>query len=201
MTSDDVVASLKRWSSSRSTAGPRRGTADLRAVDKYTVELKLKERTRRSPSTWRSPTTSARSTRRRSPRSSPAEATEFIGTGPTSWPSGSRTSTSGWSASTTTSREREATATAAPRPPGSTRSLDSGARRRHARGPDGDRGARLRRRPQRRRLRPAAEERERAAGRRQAYYWLVAVLNKKEGLMTNQKLRQAWQAASTSSRS
>src|SRR5262249_53366325 len=27
------------------------------------------------------------------------------------------------------------------------------------------------------------------------YYWLVAVLNKKEGLMTNQKLRQAWQAA------
>ena len=27
------------------------------------------------------------------------------------------------------------------------------------------------------------------------YYWLVAVLNKKEGLMTNQKLRLAWQAA------
>src|SRR5438128_6418636 len=27
------------------------------------------------------------------------------------------------------------------------------------------------------------------------YYWLVAVLNKKEGLMTNQKLRQAWQTA------
>jgi peptide/nickel transport system substrate-binding protein len=27
------------------------------------------------------------------------------------------------------------------------------------------------------------------------YYWLVAVLNKKEGLMTNEKLRQAWQAA------
>jgi peptide/nickel transport system substrate-binding protein len=27
------------------------------------------------------------------------------------------------------------------------------------------------------------------------YYWLIAVLNKKEGLMTNQKLRQAWQAA------
>jgi peptide/nickel transport system substrate-binding protein len=27
------------------------------------------------------------------------------------------------------------------------------------------------------------------------YYWLVAVLNKKEGLMTNPKLRQAWQAA------
>ena len=27
------------------------------------------------------------------------------------------------------------------------------------------------------------------------YYWLVAVLNKKEGLMTNQKIRQAWQAA------
>jgi peptide/nickel transport system substrate-binding protein len=27
------------------------------------------------------------------------------------------------------------------------------------------------------------------------YYWLVAVLNKKEGLLTNQKLRQAWQAA------
>jgi peptide/nickel transport system substrate-binding protein len=27
------------------------------------------------------------------------------------------------------------------------------------------------------------------------YYWLVAVLNKKEGLMTSQKLRQAWQAA------
>jgi peptide/nickel transport system substrate-binding protein len=27
------------------------------------------------------------------------------------------------------------------------------------------------------------------------YYWLVAVMNKKEGLMTNQKLRQAWQAA------
>jgi peptide/nickel transport system substrate-binding protein len=27
------------------------------------------------------------------------------------------------------------------------------------------------------------------------YYWLVAVFNKKEGLMTNQKLRQAWQAA------
>jgi len=27
------------------------------------------------------------------------------------------------------------------------------------------------------------------------YYWLVAVLNKKEGLMTNAKLRQAWQAA------
>ncbi len=27
------------------------------------------------------------------------------------------------------------------------------------------------------------------------YYWPVAVFNKKEGLMTNQKLRQAWQAA------
>jgi peptide/nickel transport system substrate-binding protein len=27
------------------------------------------------------------------------------------------------------------------------------------------------------------------------YFWLVAVLNKKEGLMTSQKLRQAWQAA------
>jgi peptide/nickel transport system substrate-binding protein len=27
------------------------------------------------------------------------------------------------------------------------------------------------------------------------YYWLVAVFNKKDGLMTNQKLRQAWQAA------
>jgi peptide/nickel transport system substrate-binding protein len=27
------------------------------------------------------------------------------------------------------------------------------------------------------------------------YYWIVAVMNKKEGLMTNQKLRQAWQAA------
>ena len=27
------------------------------------------------------------------------------------------------------------------------------------------------------------------------YYWLVGVFNKKEGLMTNQKLRQAWQAA------
>ena len=27
------------------------------------------------------------------------------------------------------------------------------------------------------------------------YYWLVAVFNKKEGLMTNQKLRQAWQTA------
>ena len=27
------------------------------------------------------------------------------------------------------------------------------------------------------------------------YYWLVAVMNKKEGPMTNQKLRQAWQAA------
>src|SRR5262245_49130073 len=27
------------------------------------------------------------------------------------------------------------------------------------------------------------------------YYWLVAVFNKQEGLMTNQKLRQAWQAA------
>jgi peptide/nickel transport system substrate-binding protein len=27
------------------------------------------------------------------------------------------------------------------------------------------------------------------------YYWLVAVLNKKDGLMRNQKLRQAWQAA------
>ena len=29
-------------------------------------------------------------------------------------------------------------------------------------------------------------------------YWLVAVLNKKEGLMTSQKLRQAWQAAKAS---
>jgi len=27
------------------------------------------------------------------------------------------------------------------------------------------------------------------------YFWLIAVFNKKEGLMTNQKLRQAWQAA------
>src|SRR5437773_962909 len=27
------------------------------------------------------------------------------------------------------------------------------------------------------------------------YYWLVAVFNKKDGLMTNPKLRQAWQAA------
>ncbi|MBI3455204.1 MAG: ABC transporter substrate-binding protein [Candidatus Rokubacteria bacterium] len=27
------------------------------------------------------------------------------------------------------------------------------------------------------------------------YFWLIAVFNKREGLMTNQKLRQAWQAA------
>src|SRR5258705_11470594 len=27
------------------------------------------------------------------------------------------------------------------------------------------------------------------------YYWLVAVFNKKAGLMTNPKLRQAWQSA------
>jgi peptide/nickel transport system substrate-binding protein len=27
------------------------------------------------------------------------------------------------------------------------------------------------------------------------YFWLIAVFNKKEGVMTNQKLRQAWQAA------
>ena len=87
MTSDDVVASLTRWGK-QSIYGKDLFTyvaeGGLRGADKYTVELKLKEKWRSSRSTWRWPTTSPRSTRRRSPRSSrpPRRSRSTSGTGP-----------------------------------------------------------------------------------------------------------------------
>ena len=117
------------------------------------------------------------------------------GRGRSSSPSGSRTSTSGWSASTTTSLGEKTNGYGGAK----TVWVDeirwiSGARRRHrvAQMETGeldfaddlniDAFDRLQRSPN---ARPVVAK----------YYWLVAVLNKKEGLMTNQKLRQAWQAA------
>ena len=200
MTSDDVVPSLKRWRQQAVRAKASAQVADVKAAGPATVELKLKEKVAAvvvislaTPNNF-----GAIYPKEIAEKFPPAEkATEFIGTGPTSSPSGSRTSTSGWSASTTTSRgARRPTATAARRPSGSTRSAGS-------RCPTSP--------PASPRWRPASltspttSTSTRSTACRGApnarpvvakpYYWLVAVLNKKEGLMTNQKLRQAWQAA------
>ena len=107
MTSEDVVASLKRWSQ-QSIRGKSLFAAveDLRAADKYTVEMKFKQK---SPLVLISLAAATNFgaiypkeiAEKFAPRSRPPSTSARA---PSSWPSGSRISTSGWFASTIISR-------------------------------------------------------------------------------------------------
>ena len=195
-----MVASLKRWGQQANQGKVLfKQVADVRAVDRHTVELRSPSArpSRFSPS--RSRTTSPRSTRRRSPRSSRP----------------SRRSPSSWGPGPFQVAEWK--------PDQHLRMVrfdDYRARSEKANGYGGAKVAHV----DEVRWIPVPEVATRAAQvetgeldfaddlsldqydrlARSAtarplvakpYFWLIAVFNKKEGLMTNQKLRQAWQAA------
>jgi peptide/nickel transport system substrate-binding protein len=203
MTSDDVVASLTRWSK-QSIYGKDLFTyvaeGGLRGVDKYTVGAEAEGEGGDRPDQPGGGQQLRRDLPEGDRREVPAGREGHgvrRGPAPSSSSSGSPISTSRWFASTTTSPgARSPTATAAPKivyvdeirwipvPDVATRvaQMETGelelADDLNADAYD--------------RLKASANARPIIS---KLYYWLVAVLNKKEGLMTNQKLRQAWQAA------
>ena len=171
MTSDDVVASLTRWSKQSIYGKDLFGyVAELRAVDKYTVEMKLKEKVaivlinlavannfaaiypkeiaEKFPPAGEG---------HRVHRDRPLQAGR-VEAGP-AHPDGPLRRLQAPQREAERLRRREDRLHRPDR-------LDAGARRRDARGPDGDRGAAAGRRPHRRLLRPAQEQRQRAADRR-----------------------------------
>ena len=200
MTSDDVVASLNRWGA-QSTYGKAlyAQVAGVRAVDKYTVEMKLKEKSAIVTISLAIPNNfAAIYPKEVAEKFKPAEkATEWIGTGPfklAEWKPDRHIKmvrfddykprsepASGYGGKKVVYIDELLWM---PVPDAATRvaqietgELDFA--------DDLDLNAYGR-------LKSAAGVKAIVA---KPYYWLVAVLNKKEGLMTNQKLRQAWQAA------
>ncbi len=207
MTSADVVASLTRWSK-RSIYGKSlfAQVADFKAVDKYTVQFKLKEKSAIvADLARRARTTSAPSTRRRSPRSSrPTSASpSWSGTGPfklAEWKPDQYIRMMRYDDYKPRSEPQRGYGGAKIAYVDELRWIpvpDAASRAAQVESGDLDFADDLV---------ADAYDRLKANANVQPiivkpYYWLVAVFNKKEGLMTNQKLRQAWQAASTSSRS
>src|SRR5262249_6317953 len=200
MTSEDVVASLARWSK-QSIYGKAlfAQVADWKALDKYTVEMKLKEKSAIVLISLAVPNNFGAIYPKEIAEKFPPEmkATEYIGTGPfklAEWkpdqyirmvrfdeyksrnekPNGYG---GGKTAYLDEIRWQPVPEVATRVAQVETGELDF----------DDDLNLdaydRLKANPN---LRPVVSK---------PYYWLVAVLNKKEGLMTNQKLRQAWQAA------
>ena len=200
MTSDDVVASLVRWSK-RSTYGKSlfAQVADFKAVDKSTVELKLKEKSAIVVISLAIPNNFGAIYPKEIAEKFPPDqrVTEWVGTGPfklTEWkpdqhirmtrfddykPLPGKQSGYGGAKIVHVDELRWI-----PVPDAASRAaqLESG---------DLDVADDL-----------VADAYDRLKANAQVhpvlvkpYYWLVAVFNKKEGLMTNQKLRQAWQAA------
>ena len=173
MTSDDVVASLQRWTQ-QSQYGKALAAvlAEMRATGKYALELKLKqqlggrrgrpggaEQLRRDlPEGDRREVPAGREGHR--VRRDRAVQARRVEAGP-AHPDGPLRRLQGPDRAGERIRRGEGR-------PRRRDPLDSRSRRRHPRGPDGDGRARVRRRPQHRRLRPAAEERECPAGRGQA---------------------------------
>ena len=200
MTSDDVVASLTRWSK-QSIYGKDlfAYVAELRAVDKYTVELKLKEKVAIVLINLAVANNFAAIYPKEIAEKFPPQekATEFIGTGPyklVEWKPDQHIRMVRFDDYKPRSEKRNGYGGAKiayidqidwmPVPDVATRvaQMETGelqlADDLIADSFD--------------RLKNSANARPIIA---KMYYWLVAVLNKKEGLMTNQKLRQAWQAA------
>ena len=200
MTSDDVVASLKRWMQQgqygRALAAV---TADVKATGKYAIELKLKQKYAAVEVNLAAPNNfGAIYPKEIAEKFPPAEkVTEFVGTGPfklAEWKPDqhirmvrfddykSRTEkTSGYGGAKTVWVDEIRWI---PVPDVATRvaQMETG---------ELDFADDL--------IIDAFDRLQKSANARpvvaKPYYWLVAVLNKKEGLMTNQKLRQAWQAA------
>jgi peptide/nickel transport system substrate-binding protein len=200
MTSDDVVASLLRWSK-RSTYGKSlwAQVVDLKATDNYTVELKLKEKSAIVVISLAIPNNFDAIYPREIAEKFPPDQriTEWVGTGPfklAEWkpdqyirmtrfddykPLPGKQSGYGGAKIVYVDELRWI-----PVPDAASRAaqLESG---------DLDVADDL-----------VADAYDRLKANKDVhpvlvkpYYWLVAVFNKKEGLMTNQKLRQAWQAA------
>jgi peptide/nickel transport system substrate-binding protein len=200
LTSEDVVPSLKRWGQQAIAGkGLFAQVAELRAVDRYTVEMKLKEK---SPIVLISLAVPGQGAmiypKEIAEKFKPEEkATEFIGTGPfklAEWkpdqyirmvrfddyksraekPNGYGGGKTAWVDEIRWVPVPEVATRVAQVETGELDFADDLAL-------------------------DAFDRLKASAGARpvvaKPYYWLVAVLNKKEGLLTNQKLRQAWQAA------
>jgi peptide/nickel transport system substrate-binding protein len=200
MSSEDVVASLNRWGK-QSNYGKSlfAQVAELRAVDKYTVEMKLKEKSASVLISLAVPNNfGAIYPKEIAEKFAPeVKATEYVGTGPfklAEWkpdqyirmvrfddyksrnekPNGYGGGKTAWVDEIRWVPVPEVATRVAQVETGELDFADD--------------------------LNLDAYDRLKAsAGARpivsKPYYWLVAVMNKKEGLMTNQKLRQAWQAA------
>jgi peptide/nickel transport system substrate-binding protein len=200
MTADDVVASLKRWGQQANQGKVLfKRVADLRTVDRHTVELRLTERSPITVLALAIPNNFAAIYPKEVAEKYPPQqkVTEFVGTGPfrvAEW-----------------------------KPDQYIRMLRFDDYRSRTERPNGYGGAKVAHVDEVRWI-PVPEVATRAAQvetgeldfaddlsldqferlARSAtakplvakpYFWLIAVFNKKEGLMTNQKLRQAWQAA------
>src|SRR5881409_200924 len=200
MTSADVVASLNRWGA-QSTYGKTlyARVAEVRAVDKYTVEMKVKEKTAIVVISLAIPNNAAAIYPQEiAEKFKPAEkATEWIGTGPfklVEWKPDRhikmvrfedyqprKEPASGYGGRKVVHVNELLWI---PVPDAATRvaQIETGELD-FADDLDLNAYDRLKKTSG---VRPIVAK---------PYYWLVAVFNKKEGLMTNQKLRQAWQAA------
>ncbi len=197
---DDVVASLARWGK-QSIYGKAlfAQVADLRSVDRYTVELKLTERSAIVLISLAVPNNFAAIYPKEIAEKFPPEikATEYVGTGPfklAEWKPDQHIRMVRYDEYAPRSEKPTGYGGAKiayldeirwiPVPEVATRvaQMETGELD-FADDLNLDAYDRLKANPK---VRPLVSR---------PYYWLVAVLNKKEGLMTNQKLRQAWQAA------
>jgi peptide/nickel transport system substrate-binding protein len=200
LSSEDVVASLKRWGQ-QSVYGRVvfAQTADLRAVDKHTVELKLKERSAVVLISLAVPGNAAVIYPREiAEKFKPQEKiTEFIGTGPfkfAEWKPDqyirfvrfddyrSRNEKPNGYGGGKTAYVDEIRWTPVPDVATRVAQIETGELD-FVEQLNIDAYDRLAKNPN---VRPIVAK---------PAFWLVAVFNKKEGPMTNQKLRQAWQAA------
>src|SRR2546428_7732442 len=200
MTSDDVVPSLARWGK-QSIYGKAlfAQVADWRALDKYTVEMKLKEKSAIVLISLAVPNNFGAIYPKEIAEKFPPEvkATEWVGTGPfklAEWkpdqyirmvrfdeyrsrneqPSGYGGGKTAWLDEIRWIPVPEVATRVAQVETGELEFADD---------LNLDAYERLKKNPNARTIIS------------KPYYWLVAVFNKKEGLMTNAKLRQAWQAA------
>ena len=200
MTSEDVVASLARWGK-QSVYGKAlfAQVADWKAVDKYTVEMKLKEKSAIVLISLAVPNNfGAIYPKEIAEKFAPeVKATEYIGTGPfklAEWKPDqyirmvrfdeykSRSEAPNGYGGGKTVYVDEVRFQPVPEVATRVAQIETGELD-FADDLNLDAYDRLKKNPN---LRPLVSK---------PYYWLVAVFNKKEGLMTNQKLRQAWQAA------
>jgi peptide/nickel transport system substrate-binding protein len=200
MTSDDVVASLKRWTQQSQYGRALAAVlAEMRATGKYAIELKLKQKSAAVVVSLAAPNNfGAIYPKEIAEKFPPAEkVTEYVGTGPfklAEWKPDqyirmvrfddykSRSEpTSGYGGAKVAYVDEVRWI---PVPDVATRvaQMETGELE-FADDLNIDAFDRLQKSAQ---ARPIIAK---------PYYWLVAVFNKKEGLMTNQKLRQAWQAA------